>query len=498
MVLAEDLRKSVLQEALQGKLTEQLVTDSSVDELIVDIRKEKIELIKRKNARLDKAYDDIQEKDKEFEIPESWRWIRIGEIGVYKKGPFGSALTKSLFVKKSENTIKVYEQKNAIQKDHTLGTYYITKEYYESSMSGFKVEAGDIIVSCAGTIGETYVMPKGIELGIINQALMRMNIAPSINQKYFLYYFDHILKKNAQKNSNGSAIKNIPPFDVFKNMLLPLPPVEEQQRIVDKLDLLMKEIDEYAVMENELEMIKKSFPEDFERAVMQYAMQGKLTKQLSDDSDVNLYIDEITDIKKQLVKDKKYANKKKSNVITYSDELFDIPDSWSWIRFGELVDFKLGKTPERQETKYWKNGKYKWVSIADMPSNGHLKDTKEYVSEVAKEEKFGDISPAGTLIMSFKLTVGKVSILDCEAFHNEAIISIFPLKDEDDIVRDYLFKILPYVTKYGDKKNAIKGATLNSTSLANLMIPLPPLEEQRRIVDKLDQLLPLVEDIKKL
>ena len=167
-----------------------------------------------------------------FDIPDSWELIRLNDVGVYRKGPFGSSLTKSMFVPKGNDNVKVYEQKNAIQKDHTLGNYYITRKYYEEKMKGFTVTAGDIIVSCAGTIGETYILPDNIEKGIINQALMRMNIFASINISYFLLYFDYVLKESAKENSKGSAIKNMPPFDIFKKLLLPLPPIQEQKRIV--------------------------------------------------------------------------------------------------------------------------------------------------------------------------------------------------------------------------------------------------------------------------
>ena len=244
MNFSEDLKNAVLQMALQGKLTKQLETDSSVNDLISRISTEKNILAGRKKARADKDFGPIQEDEIEFDIPKNWEWIRVSNIGVYKKGPFGSKLTKSLFVPKSKNTVKVFEQKNAIKKDASLGNYYITEEYYNSEMKGFSVEPGDIIVSCAGTIGETYVLPNNIEKGIINQALMRMNIVDSINLDFFLYYFDHILKKSANKASNGSAIKNIPPFDIFKAMLFPLPPIEEQQRIVEKLNQILPLIDE--------------------------------------------------------------------------------------------------------------------------------------------------------------------------------------------------------------------------------------------------------------
>ena len=139
-----------------------------------------------------------------------------------------------MFVPKSNDTIKVYEQKNAINKDYTLGNYYITKQYFEQTMRGFEVEPGDIIVSCAGTIGETYILPSDIEKGIINQALMKMKIFNNINIDFFLMYFDQILKKESIKNGKGTAMKNIPPFAVFKEYLIPIPLQEEQERIIEK------------------------------------------------------------------------------------------------------------------------------------------------------------------------------------------------------------------------------------------------------------------------
>ena len=175
-----------------------------------------------------------------FDIPNSWEWCRLDSIGVYKKGPFGSALTKSIFVKKSNDTVKVYEQKNAIYKNEKLGDYYITKEYFEAHMKGFEVNSGDIIVSCAGTIGETFILPDNIEKGIINQALMRIRLFNSVYKPYFLIYFDYIIKKAAQQTSKGSAIKNIPPFDIFKQMPFPIPPIQEQERIVNRLENIIK------------------------------------------------------------------------------------------------------------------------------------------------------------------------------------------------------------------------------------------------------------------
>ena len=248
----EALKKSILQEAVQGKLVPQDPSDEPAEALLERIRVEKQRLIKEGKIKKNKHESVIFRRDNShyekrgseevciddeipFEVPPSWALIRLDNIGIYRKGPFGSSLTKSMFVPKGADTVKVYEQKNAIQKDHTLGTYYITRQYYESKMRSFTVEPGDILVSCAGTIGETYVLPEQIELGIINQALMRMTIFAPIDLDYFLLYFDYVLKQTAKEISKGSAIKNIPPFEIFKKLILPLPPLEEQKRIVEKV-----------------------------------------------------------------------------------------------------------------------------------------------------------------------------------------------------------------------------------------------------------------------
>lgn len=240
----DKLRKSILQQAVQGKLTERDPADEPASVLLKRIKAEKEALIKSGKIKKEKPLPAITDDEKPFDIPEQWCSVRIGDVGIYKKGPFGSSLTKSMFVPKSPGAVKVYEQKNAIQKDHTLGEYYITRDYFDKKMRGFEIFPGDIIVSCAGTIGETYVMPQNIDQGIINQALMRMKIVPSVDLDYFLLYFDYILKSEAQNSSKGSAIKNIPPFEILKNMVLPIPPLAEQKRIVKRVEELLALCDE--------------------------------------------------------------------------------------------------------------------------------------------------------------------------------------------------------------------------------------------------------------
>ena len=178
------------------------------------------------------------------EIPEHWSVKRLNDIGKYRKGPFGSALKVDSFIDKSDDAIKVYEQQNAIKKSAIIGASYISKEYFENNMKGFEVCANDIIVSCAGTIGELFVLPSNIEKGIINQALMRMRMdCRYVNLSFFLYIFDILLRVESEQSSNGSAMKNIPPFDILKKIRIPLANISEQEQIAKYLDWKCGEID---------------------------------------------------------------------------------------------------------------------------------------------------------------------------------------------------------------------------------------------------------------
>ena len=162
---------------------------------------------------------------------EDWEQRKLGEIAEYKKGPFGSALRKDIFVQKGKDTVKIYEQQNAICKDCKLERYFVTKEY-ANKLTGFEVHGGDIIVSCAGTIGEIYEIPYDAEMGIINQALMRIKVYQKVVDKgIFIILFSKLIDKFSIVHSNGSAIKNIPAFSDLKPTIVFVPSIAEQKKI---------------------------------------------------------------------------------------------------------------------------------------------------------------------------------------------------------------------------------------------------------------------------
>lgn len=246
--------------------------------------------------------------------------------------------------------------------------------------------------------------------------------------------------------------------------------------------------------------------EQLRKSILQLAIQGKLVPQDPNDEPASVLLERIRAEKQRLIKEGKIKKDKGDSIIFKGDDNchyekigkevknideeipFEIPDSWCWVRLPSIANFTLGKTPDRHTDKYWNNGVYPWFSIADMQDKKVITTSKEKISEIAFKEKFNSsLSPKGTLLMSFKLTVGRTSILGVDAVHNEAIISIFPYVDREYITRNYLMNILGLLVDYVDQTDAIKGSTLNSHKLQHMFVPLPPLEEQKRIVAEIEK-----------
>ena len=257
--------------------------------------------------------------------------------------------------------------------------------------------------------------------------------------------------------------------------------------------------------------------EQLRKSILQLAIQGKLVPQDPNDEPASVLLERIRAEKQRLIKegkikkdkndsfifkgaDNRHYEKVGSKVKDITDDLpFEIPDSWMWTRFSQIVSFELGKTPDRHTDKFWSNGIYPWFAISDLQERSIVSSTKEKISAVALKEKFaGKLVPQGTLLMSFKLTVGRTSILGVDAVHNEAIISVFPIIADKDATRNFLFNTLSLIVEYVETTDAIKGATLNSSKLSSMFVPLPPLAEQIRIVNEIKKFEPLIAEYDKL
>lgn len=232
--------------------------------------------------------------------------------------------------------------------------------------------------------------------------------------------------------------------------------------------------------------------------ILTLAMRGKLVEQDTNDPPASELLREIEKEKASHEDTKARRGKKKKLPPIKPEEVpYQLPRGWEWVRLGALTSYNFGKTPASKNPIYWsETDGYHWASISDMPTRGYLEETSKKVTEKAISDVFKhEPVPAGSLLMSFKLSIGKTAITKIDTFHNEAIISFVHL---DDRLKMYLYWILNKLANSGNTKGAIKGRTLNSKSISELLIPLPPLPEQRRIVERIDQLMARCDELEKL
>ena len=488
---AQQLKNAILQEAITGRLVPQDPNDEPASVLLDKIRKEKAKLVKEgKLKKKDLEEKPISKEEIPFEIPESWEWCRWGMLGDYKKGPFGSSLTKSMFVPKSEDAIKVYEQKNAIQKDYTLGEYYISKEKYET-MKGFTVHSGDIIVSCAGTIGETYLLPSEAPIGIINQALMRAKLHLDSIIPYWLLHFQYILLIENRLKGSGSAIKNIPPFEVLKAMPVPLPPLAEQHRIVAKIEELLPKVEEYGKAQEALDKLNAELPERLKKSILQEAITGKLVPQDPNDEPASVLLDKIRKGKAKLVKEGKLKKKDLIETPISKDEIpFEIPESWEWVRISDVTNVLMGQSPDGNDIYEAKE-----VNDAYEFHQGKICFTEKYITPSGKWCKNPSrIANIDSLLICVRAPIGDVNITKRAIGIGRGLAA---MEGFGGILTIFLFYwMLAHKRCLVEQGTGSTFKAITVEVLKKQLIPLPPLAEQHRIVAKIEELLTKIDKLK--
>ena len=471
---AQQLKNAILQEAIEGRLVPQDPNDEPASVLLERIRKEKERLVKEgKLKKKDLEETPISEDEIPFEIPDSWEWVRIKSIFSMQAG-------------KNVTSADINSEQNEIFKYPCYGGNGL-----RGYVKGYNTEGVFPLVGRQGALCGNVNVASGqfwaTEHAVVTDGF---GMTPYKWQYYFLVALN--LNQYATATAQpGLAVSNI------VEVPIPLPPLAEQHRIVVKIEELLPKVEEYGKAQDALNKLNAELPERLKKSILQEAIEGRLVPQDPNDEPASVLLDKIRKEKEQLVKEGKLKKKDLEEKPISEDEIpFEIPESWEWVRLGDLVTTSTGKTPARGDIRYWGSNDYPWVSISDMKQGELVKYTKEYVSCYAAKECFNEISKIGTLIMSFKLTVGRTSILGLDAYHNEAIISIKTYADKNNYTRDYLSYILPIVTTWGDSKDAIKGKTLNAKSIYNLYIPLPPLAEQHRIVAKMEELFAEIDKLK--
>lgn len=483
MGIASDLRQSVLQAAMQGKLTTQKTEDGDARDLLREIRAEKEKLVKEKKGKKEKPLAPLTDEEIPFGIPENWVWCRLGEIITLVSGQDFSP---------HQYSDTVQEGFPYITGASNFGNHSIIENRWTKTPRCI-VSRGDLLLVCKGS-GYGRVMICNLTSAHIARQIMGIRQNNNVDVQFILLFLESnfdILKRFGQ-----GVIPGISRGDVL-NMQFPLPPLPEQRRIVARVEALMKEIDKLEQTEKELEAIKAAFPADMKASLLQAAMQGKLTEQKAEDGDARGLPLAIREEKEKLVKEKKGKREKPLAPITDEEIPFDIPENWVWCRLGEVGIFVRGNGIKRNEIV--ESSDYPCIRYGELYTTYHLKTNKVHsrtskdVFEKAQKAHYGDILMALTgennkdiaLAVAYLGTNEVAYGGDMTVFHH----NMEPMYLSYVINSFYFIKI---------KSNLAKGniiVHISNDKLSTIPIPLPPLAEQHRIVEKLDQLLPLCDSL---
>ena len=458
MVLANELRNSVYQFAFQGKLTNKIGVNES-------------NLLSYETEHMP------------YDLPQHWKWVTFGEMcESFSTGPFGTMLHKSDYDVDGIPLVNPMHMKNGRIIPSNDARVSILKA---KDLSSYSLHEGDIVLARRGELGRGAIVSTNEEGWICGTGSFFIKPKQNINPNYLMMAFRiPYVRFMLLGKSVGTTMNNLNQT-ILKSVPLPLPPIEEQQRIVDRVNELMKQIDEYAKIEQQLISLKDSFPGDLRSAILQAAMQGKLTEQSVNDTDVDDFIKSARNQRKLLIANKEIKNEKLYK-ISNEDYPYEIPESWRFIRLGEVIRLQSGQdmTPDM----------YSDVNSEGVPyltGASNIDNGKVIINRWTKSPKA--IAEKGDLLLTCKGTVGLLAFLNEERVHiARQIMSIKPLASVNLGYIKYCIDSFILLLK-AKAKSEIPG--IDRKVVHNLLIPLPPIEEQGRIVERLDALLPLCESV---
>ena len=488
-MLADKLRKSVLQSAIQGKLTEQLATDDKVEDLLQAIKEEKELLIKEKKIK--KPLPKITEDEIPFAIPENWKWVRLGEIVLINPR------------NKIDDDIEVsFIPMNLIEAGYK-NKYCYEKRLWKNVKSDFThIKKGDLglakITPCfqnrKSAIFDDLINEYGAgttEINIIRK------IVKDFSMKYLLWFVKtEYFINGGVKSFTGTAGQQRINKDYLKMVLMPLPPLAEQKRIVEKLDNVLANIDELKANEEKLSILQKNFPDKLKKSILQSAIQGKLTEQLATDDNVEDLLQAIKEEKERLIKEKKIKKQKPLPEITEDEIPFTIPENWKWIRINDVSSIYTGNSinAKEKELKYSnvKQG-YNYIATKDVDFNNCI--LYENGVKIPFETNFKIAKKGATLMCIEGGSAGrKVGFLKEDVCFGNKLCSFNPMKIYDRYIF-YVVQAPLFINNFKINMTGIIGG-VSINKLKMILIPLPPLAEQKRIVEKLDKLLADIEELK--
>ncbi len=479
----EQLKASILQYAIQGKLVEQRPEEGTGEELYQQIQAEKQRLIKEKKIKKEKTLAEITEGEIPFDIPDSWKWVKLGDCTGY-------AQTKEKVSPKDITGDMWSLDLEDVQKD--TGAILVKTKASERKISGDKVKfhKGQVLYSkLRPYLKKILVAP---DEGICTPELVPFDTY-LIDENYIAYvlrspHIDYVI------NSVTYGVK-MPRVgtDTMTNLLIPLPPLAEQKRIVAKIEELLPLVDRYAASYEKLEQFNAKFPEDMKKSILQYAIQGKLVEQRLEEGTGEELYRQIQSEKQRLIKEGKIKKEKPLTEIAEDEIPFDIPESWKWVQLGDLASINGGFA--FKSTNYTTEG-VRVIRISDFNETGFVNDKiVRYPYDDSLSQHVLDVK--NILLCMTGGTVGKslfITKLDEKMVVNQRVATI----KVESVLPEYVYQVIlaPITQKViQDSKNSTND-NISMDTIKSFLIPLPPLAEQKRIVAKLEEILPLCERLK--
>lgn len=489
----QELKASILQLAIQGKLVEQNAADGNIDETLDVINKKREQLVK--NGQLKKLGKINKTSDVVLEIPDSWRFVCLSEIISKRIDNRGKTPPHSL-IRTDECCIDLLEINSIIPggsiKHENVEKFIDEKTY--ATLRGY-IEKDDILIATVGSVGKFAMMDDS--KSAIAQNIIAIKCFEDIEQKYIFYLLQTPYFYASMGNITMEAVQASIKVPDLMNLRVPLPPLAEQKRIVAKIEELLPLIDRYERAWSKLEDFNKRFPVDMQKSILQMAIQGKLVPQIPEEGTGEDLFLQIQAEKQTLIKAGKIKKEKPLSEITEDEVPFDIPESWKWVRIGSLLHKLVDGT--HRTPKYTMSG-IPFVSVRNM-SNGTLSlvDTK-FISEDEHRELWNRCNPQrGDILLSKVGTTGVPAKVETDTEFS-LFVSVALLKFNNDLLDiDFLiYSILApdFQKQCKEHTRGVGNKNWVIIDIANTMMPLPPLAEQKRIVAKLEEILPLCERLK--
>ena len=492
----QELKNSILQLAIQGKLVEQCPEEGTAEELFVQIQEEKQRLIAEKKIKKEKPLPEITEDEKLFDIPESWKWVRLGEIVTVlggKRIPAGRQLT-------AENTGYKYIRVSDM-KDGTVltdGLLYIPSDIYPS-IARYIIHKEDIYITVAGTIGRIGKIPPEIDGANLTENADRL-VLSMVEQNWLIKCLESNVVQSQITNVTTKVGQPKLAIKRIQELIIPLPPLAEQKRIVAKIEELLPYINRYEQAWSKLEQFNSRFPEDMKKSLLQYAIQGKLVEQRPEEGTAEELFAQIQEEKQRLIAEKKIKKEKPLPEITEDEKPFDIPESWKWVRFSDLMNaMSTGPFGSMLHKSDYVSKGIPLVNPANIVNGKIIPLEKMMVSEDTAKRLETYTLCSGMIVIGRRGEMGRCAVVGEKEHGWICGTGSFFLTPSPLLFVAYIqtFFTTHYARAYlGGESVGTTMSNLNHKILSKMPVPLPPLAEQKRIVEKLEQLLPLCEKLK--